>query len=335
MRQRYRGHPANFVPAHEHIVDSNSWPCLDSHSTTNWHSPSPNHPKHHNDLLDEAILQPPSPTSWQCSSSVPTSAEDASGLASLIHDVHYQSTGVGGLTLDDIVAQSLSLDPATSFEFHQFNQDADNHTHLQQSSITTAVDTSILDPSFWDPTLILDPSIASEIPLFPTLEHSSSVSPVDSFLTLDTPSLASSVSSLSPKEFASSEFGDALVPNKGHHARENNKSAGGTDNKKKVTKDKMAPAMSVFSVKTSVSGRKRTRDAQATPPEENEDEILADKRRRNNAAAAKYRQKKVDRISELEDCVAEISKERDDLKLQLAKRDEEIRILREMLMGKK
>ncbi|TLD25377.1 hypothetical protein PspLS_05409 [Pyricularia sp. CBS 133598] len=286
----------------------------------------------------EAILQPPSPTAWQCSSSVPTSAEDASGLASLIHDAHYQSAGVGGgLTLDDFVAQSLSLDPATSFDFHQFNQDADNHNHhlQQQSSITAAVDTAILDPSFWDPTLILDSSIASEIPLFPTtIQHSSSVSPVDSFLTLDTPSLASSVSSLSPKEFASSEFGDVPVPNKSHHAREN-KAAGGTDNKKKVTKDKMAPAMSVFSVKTSVAGRKRARDAQATPPEENEDEILADKRRRNNAAAAKYRQKKVDRISELEDCVAEISKERDDLKLQLAKRDEEIRILREMLMGKK
>ncbi|KAI6560314.1 hypothetical protein MCOR04_009719 [Pyricularia oryzae] len=294
-----------------------------------------NHPKHQNDLLDEAILQPPSPPSWQCSS-VPTSAEDVSGLASLIHDAHYQSVGVGGLTLDDFVAQSLSLEPATtSFDFHQFNQDADNHSHLQQdSSITTAVDTAILDPSFWDPTLILDPSIASEISLFPTIQqHSSSVSPVDSFLTLDTPSLASSVSSLSPKEFASSEFGDAPATNKSHHAREN-KPAGGTDNKKKVTKDKMAPAMSVFSVKTSVAGRKRTRDAQATP-EENEDEILADKRRRNNAAAAKYRQKKVDRISELEDCVAEISKERDDLKLQLAKRDEEIRILREMLMGKK
>ncbi|TLS25329.1 hypothetical protein PpBr36_07757 [Pyricularia pennisetigena] len=284
------------------------------------------------EIFHQAILQPPSPTSWQCSSSVPTSAEDASGLTSLIHDAHYHSAGVGGLTLDDIVAQSLSLDPATSFDFHQFNQDADNHNQLQQSSLTAAVDTAILDPSFWDPTLVLDPSIASENPLFPTIQPSSSVSPVDSFLTLDTPSLASSVSSLSPKEFASSEFGDTPVPTKSHHVREN-KPPGGTDSKK-VTKDKMAPAMSVFSVKTSVSGRKRTRDAQATP-EGNEDEILADKRRRNNAAAAKYRQKKVDRISELEDCVAEISKERDDLKLQLAKRDEEIRILREMLLGKK
>ncbi|KAL8288413.1 hypothetical protein RB600_004067 [Gaeumannomyces tritici] len=96
-----------------------------------------------------------------------------------------------------------------------------------------------------------------------------------------------------------------------------------------------APAMSVFSVNASSGGgRKRSRE-QSTADEDEDDVALADKRRRNNAAAAKYRQKKLDRISELEEVVADVSKERDELKLQLARRDEEIRILREMLIAKK
>ncbi|KAG8628147.1 hypothetical protein KVT40_004020 [Elsinoe batatas] len=58
------------------------------------------------------------------------------------------------------------------------------------------------------------------------------------------------------------------------------------------------------------------------------DESVVDKRRRNNAAAAKYRQKKVDRIATLEDEVRQVSKERDELRLQLARRDAEIEVLR-------
>ncbi|KAF2226845.1 hypothetical protein BDZ85DRAFT_316307 [Elsinoe ampelina] len=61
------------------------------------------------------------------------------------------------------------------------------------------------------------------------------------------------------------------------------------------------------------------------------DESVVDKRRRNNAAAAKYRQKKVDRIATLEDEVRQVSKERDELRLQLARRDAEIEVLRGLL----
>lgn len=102
----------------------------------------------------------------------------------------------------------------------------------------------------------------------------------------------------------------------------------------KTNKMPPAPAMSVFSVKTA-GGRKRSREPSTGDDGDDDDAALADKRRRNNAAAAKYRQKKLDRISELEEAVAKVSKERDELKLQLARRDEEIRILREMLMAKK
>ncbi|KAM7183927.1 hypothetical protein V8F20_012426, partial [Naviculisporaceae sp. PSN 640] len=55
------------------------------------------------------------------------------------------------------------------------------------------------------------------------------------------------------------------------------------------------------------------------------------KRQRNNIAAKKYRQKKIDRIEELEAEVDEIKKERDELRIQLAKREAETAALREML----
>jgi hypothetical protein len=63
-------------------------------------------------------------------------------------------------------------------------------------------------------------------------------------------------------------------------------------------------------------------------------EDRAEKRRRNNAAAAKYRQKKVDRIEELEGQLQTMATERDELKIALAKRDAEVELLRSMLASK-
>lgn len=59
-------------------------------------------------------------------------------------------------------------------------------------------------------------------------------------------------------------------------------------------------------------------------------EVL-DKRYRNNLAAKKYRQKKVDRISELESALAEMTKQRDDLRLLLARKEAEGQVLREVM----
>ncbi|KAJ2982810.1 hypothetical protein NQ176_g1128 [Zarea fungicola] len=61
------------------------------------------------------------------------------------------------------------------------------------------------------------------------------------------------------------------------------------------------------------------------------DPELALKRLRNKVAAQKYRQKKLDRISELEMEVAEVKSERDELRIQLAKQEAETAALREML----
>ncbi|TWU72668.1 hypothetical protein ED733_002608 [Metarhizium rileyi] len=51
-------------------------------------------------------------------------------------------------------------------------------------------------------------------------------------------------------------------------------------------------------------------------------------------AARKYRQKRLDRISDLESALGDVTSERDELKLQLARREAEVEALREMLSRK-
>ncbi|KAK0726845.1 hypothetical protein B0T26DRAFT_617127, partial [Lasiosphaeria miniovina] len=58
---------------------------------------------------------------------------------------------------------------------------------------------------------------------------------------------------------------------------------------------------------------------------------LVAKRQRNNVAAKKYRQKKLDRIQELEEEVDEVKRERDELRISLARKEAETAALREML----
>lgn len=65
-----------------------------------------------------------------------------------------------------------------------------------------------------------------------------------------------------------------------------------------------------------------------------EDDLKANKRQRNTMAARKYRQKRLDLIADLEKALEEMTAERDDLKLQLARKDAEAGALREMLAKK-
>ncbi|GAW20861.1 hypothetical protein ANO14919_103730 [Xylariales sp. No.14919] len=64
------------------------------------------------------------------------------------------------------------------------------------------------------------------------------------------------------------------------------------------------------------------------------DQVTALKRQRNNVAARKYRQKRIDRINELESELDEVKQERDDLKLRLARQEAEAAALRTMLQMK-
>lgn len=82
-----------------------------------------------------------------------------------------------------------------------------------------------------------------------------------------------------------------------------------------------APATtSIFSAYPRTSARRKHVD-----PE------LVLKRQRNKVAAQKYRQKKLDRISELELEVTDVKRERDELRLRLAKQEAETAALKEML----
>ncbi|KAK4169774.1 hypothetical protein QBC43DRAFT_351897 [Cladorrhinum sp. PSN259] len=77
--------------------------------------------------------------------------------------------------------------------------------------------------------------------------------------------------------------------------------------------------------------KKRPRSSSPDEADEEDNPDVIEKRQRNNLAAKRYRQKKVDRIEELEGEVKEVSKERDELKLDVARKDAEIKALREML----
>lgn len=276
--------------------------------------------------------------SWQCLTSGSASWLPASGSNSgFCYDENQQST----VNFEDGGDLTSSLFDLSSSYPHQFEDSACAPLLPDLSNPTL----DLLDHVLWDPAAatLAPATVFASVPPVPALALHSP----DSFGDVETtPSLASSVSSLSPKEPLGDSllFGDLVVaPSPARNASPSPAAvvaaaeeprASSSAKTSKTNKMPPAPAMSVFSVKTA-GGRKRSREPSTGDDGDDDDAALADKRRRNNAAAAKYRQKKLDRISELEEAVAKVSKERDELKLQLARRDEEIRILREMLMAKK
>lgn len=68
------------------------------------------------------------------------------------------------------------------------------------------------------------------------------------------------------------------------------------------------------------------------PSQEDPDTVL--KRQRNTIAARKYRQKRLDRVKELEDALDSMTRERDDLRLRLARQEAETAALKEMMKMK-
>ena len=84
--------------------------------------------------------------------------------------------------------------------------------------------------------------------------------------------------------------------------------------------------------KKSGAGGARVKKAPATDNVDGDDDDLLLKRQRNSLAARKYRQKKLDRISELEVEVGQLQGERDALRIQLARQEAETAALREMLL---
>ncbi|EEU37912.1 uncharacterized protein NECHADRAFT_102224 [Fusarium vanettenii 77-13-4] len=98
------------------------------------------------------------------------------------------------------------------------------------------------------------------------------------------------------------------------------------------------PGTSTFSLHpspaaSSSSGSSSSHKRKSSP--EDESASVALKRQRNTLAARKYRQKRLDRISELEAALAAMTSERDDMRLRLARSEAQADALREMLNSKK
>lgn len=79
------------------------------------------------------------------------------------------------------------------------------------------------------------------------------------------------------------------------------------------------------------SASKRKRSDSVTS---HEDEQTVMKRQRNTMAARRYRQKRLDRLADLERALGKMTEERDELRMQLARREVEVEGLREMLARK-
>lgn len=77
--------------------------------------------------------------------------------------------------------------------------------------------------------------------------------------------------------------------------------------------------------------------AASDPDADDVDDLVdakAEKRMRNTLAARKYRQKRLDRITELEQALEAMTKDRDDLKMRLAREEAQNKILKEVLGAK-
>lgn len=79
------------------------------------------------------------------------------------------------------------------------------------------------------------------------------------------------------------------------------------------------------------AGRQSARREQEQQQQADEDADVVLKRQRNTIAARKYRQKRLDRIKELEDALESMTQERDDLRLRLARQEAETAALKDMM----
>jgi hypothetical protein len=94
------------------------------------------------------------------------------------------------------------------------------------------------------------------------------------------------------------------------------------------------------SIAPSITSSSKSSRVRKAPDDDEEDDVpgvdkKAKKRIRNTLAVRKYRQKHLDRVTELEQTLDEVKKQRDDLQLKLARQEAETKLLREMLGMKK
>lgn len=155
------------------------------------------------------------------------------------------------------------------------------------------------------------------IPDLNVLDAQTSLDVGDGFITQEQPLLAVNSTSIEQSSTSTSSTPNPTTTNT------TNKSPSSTS----------IPGISTFSLHPSPASTSSSRKRKSSS-DEDEDSAVTLKRQRNTLAARKYRQKRLDRISELEEALAAMKNERDDMRLQLARREAEVDALREML-GKK
>lgn len=92
-----------------------------------------------------------------------------------------------------------------------------------------------------------------------------------------------------------------------------------------------APINNTPSISANNSHSTSNRSPSETPPSSSGVSDRVRKRQRNTEAARRYRQRKVDRLVELEEALAAVMKEKDDLRLKLARAEAEVDVLRGMI----
>ncbi|KAB5540228.1 hypothetical protein GE09DRAFT_1061992 [Coniochaeta sp. 2T2.1] len=89
-----------------------------------------------------------------------------------------------------------------------------------------------------------------------------------------------------------------------------------------------------FNHPSSASPPKSTSSSHNHKDKDYADPTVAIKRQRNTLAARKYRQKRIDRIAELEGEVDQLKSEKEELRIKLARQEAETAALKEMLRAK-
>ncbi|KAL4908827.1 hypothetical protein BDW74DRAFT_145384 [Aspergillus multicolor] len=92
------------------------------------------------------------------------------------------------------------------------------------------------------------------------------------------------------------------------------------------------PSATNFQTHSSVSPASPA--SRESSPKEKENPSRITKRQLNTMAARRYRQRKLDKVSQLEEELAAIKRERDELKMRVSKLEGETEVLRSMVKDK-
>jgi len=220
---------------------------------------------------------------------------------------------------------SLFNNTSTSdFDF-SFNSYDPNTTTL-----TSSADNGPIDVTTW-PEFQFDPTQLTQVPLISSADHMQALA--QNLATFDHPHPFSAAADLDVTSLGGTTPPSLFTT---HAPSPISGSASGSPSTPFLSiTDDFAPVTTATHSgltlpKAATQPRKRgrpPREARSASPDE---DVLV-KRQRNNVAAKKYRQKKIDRIGELENEVESVRKERDELRILLARQEAETKALREML----